>query len=465
MLLIVKDKLWPSLNYDPHEAQREIHNALIRNRVASCGRRFGKSTIGGRDLVAEAAKTYPLLSMLRDTGKKRRFWIVGPDYSDCEKEFRYLFDDLKRLEMPFDRPGTYNHPEQGNMHIEIWDGAFQVHTRSARHPESLDGEGLEGVELVEAAKLKPFVYHKYIRPALADVRGWLLATSTPEGKNWFYDLWLRGQDPERVNWGSWRLPSWLNSKIFPGGRRDEEILEMELDMSAERFQQEIGADFTEFVGRVFKTFEEETHVRDLDFNPAWPVHIATDYGWSNPFVALFIQPTRFGSIHVLDEYRTNHTDIEDIANALKGHPLTRLATNLYPDPEAPGDSAVLSKRLGLRVQGNTGGTLKWRLELIRKYLKYDWASEGHPDDLRDPLLLIDRKCRGWPYGDGGLIREMQEYRYPDTREESIKAQPENPLDKDNHGPEALGRFFRGYFGGPADAETGGRARVKTARVG
>jgi hypothetical protein len=72
-------------------------------------------------------------------------------------------------------------------------------------------------------------------------------------------------------------------------------------------------------------------------------------------------------------------------------------------------------------------------------------------------LFIDRKCYG-------LIQEMLDYRYPATKEESLKAVPEQPLDKDDHGPEALGRFFRGYFGAPGDSETGGRAKVKRARV-
>jgi hypothetical protein len=45
-----------------------------------------------------------------------------------------------------------------------------------------------------------------------------------------------------------------------------------------------------------------------------------------------------------------------------------------------------------------------------------------------------------------LIWEMREgYRWPEHKSEQ-RSDSENPLDKDNHGVEALGRFFRGYFG-------------------
>lgn len=462
MPYVVKDNIWPMIDYVPHEGQIDIHHDLSRHRVAACGRRFGKSTVGGNELVPEALYTYSLEDLLVSSGRARRFWIVGPDYSDCEKEFRALYDSLKRLEVPFDRPGTYNDPLHGNMHVSLWHGLFQVHTKSARHPEGLDGEGLAGVELVEAAKLKPNIWAKFIRPALADEHGWSLQTSTPEGKNWFYRNWQRGQDPGNPAWASWRRPAWLNTYVYPLGFDDPEIQEMRDEMSEEKFNQEIAADFTEFVGRVFKDFDEEIHVTDCPYRPDLPLFLATDSGWTNPFVALGIQMDSFMNIYVVGEYRRTHRDIMDVARDLKMIPWARNATDLYPEPASPGDAAILEKQLQLTTHPETGGELKWRLELIREWLKYDPETEGHPDSERKPRLFIDRSCTGQPLNDGGLIREMQEYRYPDTKEESNNALKEEPLDKDNHGPEALGRFFRGYFGGPGETREQGRARIRKA---
>lgn len=463
-MYVVKDRIWPQFGYVPHDEQRTVHNDLTRHRVVAWGRRGGKSRVGGNELIPEAIYTYSIRDGLISADLKRIFWIVGPDYSDCEKEFRVLWDSAKKLDLPMDKPGSYNNPLGGFMHISLWDGLFQVHCKSARYPDGLDGEGLAGVELVEAAKLKPHVWQKYIRPALADTGGWSLQTSTPEGKNWFYRHWQRGQDPSKMNWRSWRLPSWVNKYLFPGGKDDPEIKDMRDDMSEERFKQEIEADFTEFVGRVFKDFDEEIHVGDYPFRMDLPIFLAVDYGWTNPFVVLGIQVDVFQNVYVCGEYRNVNRDTNEVVKDLKTIPWARAATDIYPDPAEPDDTNIMANGLRLKTHKNTGGELKWRLEQIRKWLQYDPESEGHPDETRKPKLFIDRSCVGLPLNDGGLIREMLEYRYPETKEESQKEAPENPLSKDDHGPEALGRFFRGYFGGPGDVESGGRARIRKARI-
>lgn len=450
--VFVKDSIFEASGYEPHEGQEPIHSNGCRHKVAACGRRFGKSVVGGNELVVECLYTHTQIPYLEDRGIRREFWIVGPEYSDSAKEFRVMYNTLKRLGVPFDHPGTYYNEESGDLALSCWRGKYIVHGKSAKYPSTLVGEGLNGVIMAEAAKLKELVWSKYIRPTLADYRGWSLHTSTPEGKNWFYRNWQRGQNPSDLHWASWRKPSWTNPIVFPEGRDDPEIKDMEADMSEEKFNQEVGADFTEFVGRVFKDFDEEIHVRNLDYNPKWATYGACDYGWTNPFVWLVIQVDVWNNVYVLAEYRATRTDINDIARDLERIPVIKHTKVFYPDPASPGDTAVLEKHLRIQANSGTGGEKKWRLELIRQQLKL--MPEHVPIDKREPRLFIDRSCHG-------LIFEMNEYRYPETKEESLKAQPEEPLDKDDHGPEALGRFFRGHFGGPGDS---GRARAKVRRA-
>lgn len=420
--------------------------------MIAAGRRTGKSHLGGNELVPEALLTYTMRSALEDAGVRREFWIVGPEYSDAEKEFRVFYNAASKLEMPFDRPGTYNNPESGDMHVSLWGGRFKLAAMSAKYPNTLVGEGLSGVILAEAAKLKERVWVKYIRPTLADFKGWSIHSSTPEGKNWFYRAWQRGQDPADTQWDSWRMPSWTNNIVFPEGREDPEILDMAADMTPEKFKQEIEADFTEFVGRVFKDFDEEVHVGDLDYDPRYEVLACCDYGWTNPFVWLVLQVDVHGYINVLAEYRKTHRDIEDIADDLKAFPITGQIKTFYPDPAAPGDTAVLEKKLRIKSGSGTGGELKHRLEMIRQALKVI-PGHGRPEDNR-PRMMIDRSCQG-------LIYEMNEYRYPDDKEEAKTNSPENPMKKDDHGPEALGRFFRGYYGAPTNT---GRSRAKVGKA-
>jgi hypothetical protein len=455
-------KIFESIRYEPHQVQRSIHAAArtSRFRVVCAGRRTGKSTLGGHELTAKAIAAY-YRTDLDPFERRSEHWIVGPEYTDAEKEFRVLWGDLQRLGIPLDKPGSYYDPIGGNMHVKLWGGRFQVHCKSAKYPDTLVGEGLESVILAEAAKLKPIVWSKYLRPTLADYAregyGDALMTSTPEGKNWFYEMWQVGQARTNGFW-SIRMPSWANNIVFPEGRYDPEIISMGIGMVEEKFKQEIGAEFTEYVGRVFKDFDEESHVADRPYNSRWPLYVCTDYGFTNPNVALFVQHDVWDNVWVCGEYYQVNRTPEEFARDVAEDPvlgaMLPYARMLYPDPEDPGASATLAQKWRLPIGGNTGGRLQDRLDLIRRWVgigpEFIEFDKEHPEWV--PRLMIDRSCIN-------LIREMQDYRYPETKSE-LNGQ-ENPMKKDDHAPEALGRFFGGHY---SHTVAGNKARQSTAKV-
>lgn len=440
-------KVFEKVGYEPHEPQDRLHRAMQQHRfcVVCAGRRTGKSTAGGHCLTCHAYEAYFRQGELDPHGKRMEYWIVGPEYSDSEKEFRVLWNDLKHLGMPLDKPGSYYDVNAGNMHVSLWGGRFQVHAKSAKYPDNLVGEGLHGVIMAEAAKLKPSIWTKYIRPMLSDYRGWSLFSSTPEGKNWFYDAWMRGageDNNEKHEWWSMRMPSWSNNILFPEGRLDPEILSMEADLTTEAFNQEVGAEFSDFVGRVFKNFDEETHVKKLAFDPGFETYACVDYGWTNPFVWLLIQVDVWKNVYVLGEVYGSHKRVDEVHHEIIEKGLCPPGLRyFYPDPAEPGDTRILESNLKISSIGDTGGPITDRLRLIRKALEVPQhllhLPEGHEE--RVPKLFIDPSCKN-------LIREMNDYRYPETKEEANRNEAELPLKKDDHAPEALGRFFKGYFG-------------------
>jgi hypothetical protein len=157
-------------------------------------------------------------------------------------------------------------------------------------------------------------------------------------------------------------------------------------------------------------------------------------------VALFIQTGFHGEINVIAEYyRTHRTDDEfasDVRNDSRLSYLVSKARCIYPEPADPGATATLAREWGLPVQGGTGGPLKGRRTAIEHALRFrnphlEW---GHPE--RVPYLRFDRTCTYSRY-------EMDNWRWPDKRKASTTG-PEEPEDKDNHVPEALGRFFAGH---------------------
>jgi hypothetical protein len=497
----LEDGFRQQLGFEPHPAQRALLDSPARNRVFAGGRRVGKSQTGGHLLIPKAFSAFGERAMLDDTGHTRWYWIAGPEYSDSEKEFRVVYNGLRRLGVPFDKPGTYNNPHGGDMHISLWDGRFKVDALSAKYPDTLVGEGVSGVVLSEAAKLKPSVWPKYIRPTLADFNGWAYMGSTPEGKNWFYRAWQDGQDPLKPDWASWRVPSWANPHVYrkmrihgdeadaairvllkdiatremqPGLRSwadyesamgiDAEIISMALDLSQEVFNQEIAALFNEFVGRVFKEFDEEIHVGDFEYDPAWTTYAALDYGFTNPFVWLLVQidPHRT-NMRIIDEYYETGRTTEEAGQEIMARGLApRSIVRFFPDPAEPDRSVQLAGLLQLPSAGGTGGPLADRLEWIRRKLRPAEAVANLPMDHDEwvPQLQINRRCKN-------TIRDFNNYRYPKSAEEAINAGtnlPEAPLKKDDHAPEALGRLMAGLFGSPwALGES--PAKISRARVG
>src|SRR3954469_14710548 len=249
MPTIDRNAFFKQVGYEPHREQRWFHDSKARFKVPVCGRRFGKSKMAGSDLEPKLFEP------------KKMFWIIGPTYDLAEKEFRVIWDDLiigmkmgrdKRIKKAYNK-------KQGNMWIEFpWQTRLEV--RSADHPENLVGEALDHAIMSEAAKHKLETWERFIRPALADKRGSADFPTTPEGFNWLYTQWMLGQDPDFPDYESWRFPSWDNSAVYPGGYDDPEIQLLLRTMRAEQFLQEIAADFSSFVGKIYPEWDITKHV-------------------------------------------------------------------------------------------------------------------------------------------------------------------------------------------------------------
>lgn len=441
--VLSKTKLFTDVwGYYPHAGQRDLHQNRTRFKVVRCGRRWGKTYFGGHEM-----STRPLVASPYDGVSPSFGWVVGPNYTDTEKEFRIIYDDLRKLGLDKSAMRFVNNSASGDMHLRLFNGA-EIVGKSAQHPEKLVGEGLDWVLMVEAGRHRRATWAQYIRPALSDRRGEAIFSGVPEGSaqaSLLYHLYERGQSARFPSWQSWKRPSWTNDVVFPEGRQDPEILEAQEDLTKDEFDRQYGAEFSDKTGTVMKEFDEDVHLGDFDYDPSWATYMAVDYGFTNPFVVLFIQVGPFGDIRVLREFRRQELDTTEVCRDLNlEYPgLVRVSQMLYPDPAEPDDTRTMQRELRIPANKNTGGELKVRLALIRRAMKVRNTHLPEGDSERRPALMIDRThCQT-------LIWEMREgYRWP-ARKSETRSDSENPLDKDNHGCEALGRFFRGYFGAAA----------------
>ena len=321
------------------------------------------------------------------------------------------------------------------MRIEFpWNTVLEV--KSAEKPDTLVGEGLDGVVMSEAAisLANGRIWQQYIQPSIMDRRGWAIFPSTPRGYNAYEQLWKLGQDSNYPDYQSWRFPSWLNNRVFPGGRNDSEIKTVEANSSPQFFAQEIAAEFTTFVGRIYDEWDETLHVDDIVYNPAWQNYWAIDFGFSSPTVCLDIMVDPSNNVYVWREYAERYRSSYDNARALKerDNPADFHVDAIFPDPRGADEIAVMTPILGRMGTGDEREmVVPWKqgVEAVKRYLK--------PQEDGIPKLKVDRSCTE-------LIRQMTTLRAPDDtgREKNPR---EGQRDYDDHGPDALRYFFSQHF--------------------
>jgi hypothetical protein len=346
-------------------------------------------------------------------------WIVGPTYDLAEKEFRVIWNDLivgQKLGRDKRVKRAYN-KRSGDMYIQFPWGT-RVECRSAEHPEYLVGEALDHVIMSEAAKHKKETWERYVRPALADRRGGADFPTTPEGFNWLHDLWQLGRrDKFRGIYQSWRFPSWENVAVYPDGRTDDEILLLEDTSEPEWFQQEIGADFASFVGKIFPRWDETQHVlsEDYKFIPGWPNYIAFDWGFTNPLAAVEFQVSPQDEIFVWRVHYKKYKTIPDHIDIMmqRDQPVGYHIDLMFGDPADPEAATMVTTELqkhGMYVQCWAPPELKsqytWRdgIDLMSSFMK---PVEVHKDKwgapIERPRYLVSWDCKDH-------IRELNNYR-------------------------------------------------------
>lgn len=429
--VIDKMAFFEHIGYKPHPSQMLFHRSQKRFRLPCCGRRFGKSMMSAKDLEPEL--------FVPD----RRYWIVGPTYDLAEKEFRVIWNDLiiglqmgkdKRVKKAFNK-------RSGEMYIEFPWGT-RVECRSANHPETLVGERLDGAILSEAAKHKKDTWERYIRAALSDRRGWATFPTTPEGFNWYYDLWSFGISdlPEHKDFEAWRFPSWANHIIFPGKRQDPEITLVESTTATEWFLQEYGAEFGAFVGKIYGEFDPMLHVKPHTFNPDWPNYIAFDWGFTNPLAAIEFQVDPWDRVYVWREHYRSYLQLGEHINIMNqreqppGYHLD-LGFGDAADPEA----AAHMSTYFVGTYALPEAKKNWRegIDLVKSFLKPrdSFSPSGqlivtdeYGTPQQEPWLYIDPRCHN-------VIREFNNYRAPEARSEiNIR---ESAKKHDDHALDAL----------------------------
>jgi len=221
--------------YSPHPKQLMFHSSNARYRILSCGRRWGKTVAGANEYIRMRTTSPP------DTVG----YCVAPTYNHSLKQWK----EIKRY-----CPPELVVKENISNHTITLLGNRDIYFKSADSPDSMRGDAVYDAWWDEPAQIKEDRWTLEFRPSIMDTKGKVIFTGTPAGKNWYFQLWTRGQDKTQTDYESWAFSTYTNPYVDP-----KEIDEFKRDMPELAYRQEILAEFLDDVGSVFRNIRGCVH--------------------------------------------------------------------------------------------------------------------------------------------------------------------------------------------------------------
>ena len=274
--------------FTPHIGQKQVITAFADSKhkfgIMASPRQFGKSLLGQNLL---------LYWLLRESGQKGA-WI-SPIYNQSKKVFQELTNAAH---------GLISHKNKADLSITFINGSTLLFL-SAERFDSIRGFSFTHLVVDEGAFIKEQAINEAILPTLTAIGKKCFIISTPKGKNWFYNYYMRGnQDNE----------TYIS---FKGNTTDnpyadqEFIAEQRRSLPSDIYKQEYLAEFTDAGSEVFRGLDNVCITNQFDNTSRERCFFGIDTGLSNDYSALSIQ-NEIGKVIYME--KRNGENITDIAN-------------------------------------------------------------------------------------------------------------------------------------------------------
>jgi len=265
--------------------QKQIEDDGHRFRVIACGRRWGKSYCAMREAFQIILRRYA------EAGKRQRGWVVAPTFPLGKED--WLMAELILKDAIISK-------HQTDMRMDFGPLGFLEFKSAEREDEGLRGAGLDFAIVDEASRVSRKSWEQGLRPALADKQGRAVFISTPKGKNWFYDMFRRGQgDDSTVK--SWQYPTYSNP-YFPKEEWDEIVR----TTPSLILKQEYLAEFLEDEASVFRNIDRCLRGELEGPKDGEEYTIGLDLGRAEDFTVAIVIRNR--DCQLVEIYRQNEVD-------------------------------------------------------------------------------------------------------------------------------------------------------------
>lgn len=294
------------------QIRKKILKDPARHKVVVAGRRWGKTYLALVFLMSGSLEA------------NQRRWYIAPTYRQGKM---IAFPILRKLFHSFGSARL----NESELSIKFENGS-EIAIKGADNEDSLRGAGLDRVVLDEYATMKPHVFEEIVLPMLATTKGKSMFIGSPNGFNHFYEIYMRGQDPDDHNWSSW-----LKTTLDGGFVSADEIEDAKKTMDARLFRQEFQASFETAGRRAVYNFDRKIHVREGEISNV--IRCGVDFNVDYMTASIFCIYTD-GTIHFFDEIRLKNSNTMELADMLKRkYPKIKV----YPDASGSARSTTSNR--------------------------------------------------------------------------------------------------------------------------
>jgi phage terminase large subunit len=284
------------LDYCPRQVFEDFHDRQERWSVIVAHRRCGKTVLCINDLIYRA---------LMDDKEDGRYAYVAPYYAQSKT---IAWDYLVRFSQPVLRKAN-----QSELWVELMNGA-RIRLFGADNPDALRGLYLDGVVLDEYADMKPSIFGAVLRPLLSDRKGWATFIGTPKGHNAFWEVYNNATQDK-----SWYVKVLRASQT--GLLEQSELDDAAKTMTQDQYLQEFECDFESailgaYFGKEMRALTDGGRIKEIEYDPLFPVHTAWDLGFSDDTAIWFFQVVH-GEIRCLDYHSSNGQPVAFYAGVIQ----------------------------------------------------------------------------------------------------------------------------------------------------
>lgn len=272
------------MDYTPSLQAWEFHRSRARFRHLVWGSRSGKTVAGAVEFLRWAGGLPGSTS-----------WAVAPTLLNLEQAEHEVFRILDECHIRYRSRrsrGEYRLPNTSILRF-----------KSAHEPKHLKGGTVTGILWCDEFATLVEIAWTYLRPRIASSRAPMCTTSTPEGRNWTWPKYLQAGLPSHAPYGmfesedgskwishypTWELP-WVTA---------EEIQDQKDDMTAQDFEQEVGAMFITTESKVFPYVHEALSREKIPMDLVGSTVMGLDLAKQQDFTAVLVMDPARRVLHV-----------------------------------------------------------------------------------------------------------------------------------------------------------------------